>query len=262
MDALLLPFYHPGGFAAVAVYRVAVFFISFIQLPMKALIPASYTVLAKAFAEDDKEKATDLFLRASINIFIPTVGVSVILCCNLQNIVSVIKEGYSEIIPVFLVLLLGSIVNVITGMNDQVLSITKYYKFNFYLSLLLLLVLFILIRILVPRYGLLGAAWGTTTTIIIFNALKCMYIWKRLRMIPFSKDTLLVIVAALPAIAVGYFLPYFWDVQHHVYLHTLLDVALRSTAVAGIYVLMLLWLKPSKDLEEYLLSVRKNKRLF
>ncbi|MFI5196596.1 MAG: polysaccharide biosynthesis C-terminal domain-containing protein [Chitinophagales bacterium] len=262
MDALLLPFYDHKGFNSVAVYRVAVFLISFLLLPSKALIPASFTVLAKAFSENDHAKARDIFVRASINMLIPTFGIAILLCCNLQNAVAVIKNGYSEIIPVFLILFIGRIIDCATGMNDQVLSITNHYKFNFYLSLALMLLLFVMIRLLVPHYGIYGAAWSTTITIVIFNILKYLFVWKKLGMQPFSNKTILVAIAALPALAGGYFFPYFFDPARHIYVHTFIDVIMRSTVIIIIYLLMLLWLKPSKDLEEYIASIKKNKRLF
>jgi len=158
MDALLLPLYDHKGFSISAVFRVAAFLISLLQIPYKAMTTASFTVLAKAFAENDIKKASDLFLRSSINIFIATSGMALLLCCNLQNVVAISNKEYAEIIPVFMILFIGQIINIATGMNDQVLSITNYYKFNFYLSLFLLIVLFGLIRVLVPQYSLYGAA--------------------------------------------------------------------------------------------------------
>jgi type IV secretory pathway component VirB8 len=47
-----------------------------------------------------------------------------------------------------------------------------------------------------------------------------------------------------------------------VYVRTFADVAVRGTIVAVVYLLLLLLLKPSKDLEDYLASVKANKRLF
>jgi len=262
LDALSLPFYDHKGFSSVALYTTAVFFISFLQLPLKAMIPASFTVLAKAFAENDMPKAKDIFIRSSINILIPTVAIAVLVGCNLKNVTLVINNNYSDIIPVFGILFIGNIVNIATGMNDQVLSIANYYKFNFYLSLTLIGVLYVLIRIFVPRYGIYGAAWSTTTILMLFNILKYFFIWKKLDMQPLSKQTLLVAVAGIMALAGGYFFPHLFDQSHHVYVRTFMDVAIRSTVIIIIYVLMLLWLKPSPDLEEYLGSIKKNKRLF
>jgi O-antigen/teichoic acid export membrane protein len=122
--------------------------------------------------------------------------------------------------------------------------------------------LFLLIRFLVPQFGIFGAAWSTTITIVVFNAAKCWFVWKKLNMLPFSGRTIRVVAAAMPALAAGLLLPHFFSQVRHIYINTALDAGLRSFAIVVIYVLMLLWLKPSKDLEEYLVTVRKNKRLF
>ena len=262
LDALLLPIYGPEGMSSLAVYSVAIVLISFFQLPYKAMMPATFTILAKAFAENDLPKAKDLFIRSSNNIFLVTVVVGILICCNLYNAVSVIRNGYSEIIPVFLILFIGNLANIATGMNDQVLSIAKYYKFNFILSLAVLIILYTMIRILVPEYGMYGAAWSTTTILILFNIIKCWFVWKKLDMQPFSINTLKILICALPALAVGYFFPYFFNPDRHVYVHTFLDVIMRSSVIVVVYMLMLIWLKPSKDLEEYLATVKKDKRLF
>ncbi len=79
---------------------------------------------------------------------------------------------------------------------------------------------------------------------------------------PFSSKTLLVLVAAVPAFAAGYYFPCLFDPARHVYVHTFADAAMRSTVILIVYFLMLLWLKPSPDLQTYIASVRKTRRLF
>lgn len=262
MDALLLPLYDHKGFSAAASYRVVVFLISLLQVPNKAMLAASFPALAKAFAENDREKAADFFLRSSVNIFIATVGMSLILCCNLYNVVLVVGSEYADVGAVFLILFAGNIINIATGMNDQVLTIANYYKLNFYLSLGLIAVLYGLLRMLVPAYGVYGAAWSTSITLIVFNTVKLIFVWKKLDMVPFSRNTVWVVVAALPALAAGWFLPHVFSTQRHIYVNAFADACLRSALVIVVYFLMLLWLKPSKDMVEYLANVRKNKRLF
>jgi len=262
LDQALLPIYDKSGFSSVAIYRVAIFFISFLMMPSKALIPASFAVMARAFTDGDHEKAKDIYVRATINILITTVGVAVLLCCNLQNAVAVIKNGYSDIIPVFLILFIGTLINIITGMNDQVLSITNYYKFNFYLALGITAVLYLMLRFLIPVYGVYGAAWGSAIALTVFSIFKSLFVWKKLNMVPYTNKTILVFIAAVPALAAGYFFPYFFEPSRHVYVHSFFDAIMRSTVIVIVYGGMLLWLKPSGDLEEYIGSVRKNKRLF
>ena len=254
MDVLLLPYYDHRGYSSVAVYSVAVFLISFLQMPSKALTPGSYTVMAKAFAEDDLPKARDLFERSSVNILIPTVLMAVIICANLNNAVAIINNGYADIVPLFQILLVGRVFDIATGMNDQVLSITNYYKFNFYLSLVLIVVLYGLIRFLVPHYGVVGAAWSTTSAYVVFNSVKYVFVWKKLDIQPFSKDTVVILASGAAAYAVAMMPPYCRN--------ALVDTAVRSIAGLAVYAALLLRFKPSKDLVEYLATIKKNKRLF
>ena len=262
MDMMLLPFYDKNGFGSVATYRISVFLIVVLSIPAKALMPASFTDMARAFNDKNMVKAKDIFTRSSINILIPTVCIAVLLFCNLRNVVAVIQNNYSAVIPVFSILFIGNLINIGTGMNDQVLSIANYYKFNFYLSLFLIVVLYILLRFSIPRYGIYGAAWSNTITVMLFNIIKYLFIRKKVGMQPFTHGTLLIILAGIPALAAGYYFPYFFEPARHIYVHTFLDAIMRSFIIVVVYVGMLLWLKPSPDLQEYILSIRKNKRLF
>ena len=115
---------------------------------------------------------------------------------------------------------------------------------------------------MIPRYGIYGAAWSNTITLMLFNIIKYLFIKKKLGMVPFTSKTLLVIVAGIPALAAGYFFPYLFEPARHIYVHTFLDVIMRSTVIIIVYLLMLLWLKPSDDLVEYIASIKKNKRLY
>jgi hypothetical protein len=46
------------------------------------------------------------------------------------------------------------------------------------------------------------------------------------------------------------------------YVRTFADIIIRSGVIGIVYLALLLWFKPSKDLEEYIGQVRRNKRLF
>jgi O-antigen/teichoic acid export membrane protein len=262
LDSVALPLYDHSGFVAAAVYRVAIFLISFLQMPSKAMLNPVVTVLSQAIAEDNQSKIKDVFARSSINILIATVFMAAIIICNLDNAISVLSKGYEQIGLIFLILFLGRIVDLATGVNDAILSVTKHYKFSFYISIGLIALLFGLIKWLVPVYGVYGAAWATSITLILFNLGKFLYVWLKLDMQPFSIHTLQVLLAGAVTIAAGYFFPHFLAGKGHMYIYTFIDAGLRSVIIAAVYLLMLYWLKPSADLREYVASIKKNKRLF
>jgi O-antigen/teichoic acid export membrane protein len=220
--------------------------------------------MTEAITAKRMDEANDIFMRSSLNIFIPTIIVAVLLCCNLKSIADVMGNGenYRSIEVVFLILFIGRLIDTATGMNDQVLSITDNYRFTFISAVSVCVLLYVSIRIFVPKYQMIGAAWSSTGTYVAYNAAKYLFVWKKLGMQPFSKNTLVVLLCAVPAVIVGYLLPDFFSTGRHIYKFTFFDVTLRSTLILLVYVLMLLWLQPSDDLKTYLASVKKNKRLF
>lgn len=262
LDSVALPLYDRSGFVAVAVYRVAVFLVSFLQMPNKAMINPVVTVLSQAVAENDNDKMKDVFIRSSINILIATIFMAAVIICNLSNAIDLLPPGYEQIGLIFIILFLGRIIDLSTGANDAVLSVTNHYKFNFYVSAGLIALLFALIKWLVPIYGVYGAAWATSITLILFNIAKYLYIWLKLDMQPFSIHTLQVIFAGVVTVAAGYFFPHFLAGKGHMYIYTFIDAGIRSLIIVAVYLLMLYWLKPSADLREYVASIKKNRRLF
>lgn len=254
LDVALLPYYDPNGINAVAVYSNALVLLSFLQIPSKAMINSTVNVLSQAFANKDMVKAKEIFTRSSINITVATVLMALIISCNLHNVLELLKHKYDDMVMVFLILLAGRLADLCTGMNDAVLSIAKFYKFNVVLSFILLAILFGSIKIFVPKYGVMGAAACTSVVFILFNFAKYYYVKLKLDMQPFSVNTLKVVVAALPGIAVGYFMP--------VIQQPLVDGVVRSIAITVVYVAMVLIVKASPDVTHYIQSIKKNKKLF
>lgn len=262
LDTIALTLYDHDGLKSVAIYTTAVFFISFMQMPSKAMMTPTITVLAQAIASNDTAKAKDVFIRSSINVLLATTFMAVMIICNIDNALVLMNKGYAQVGLIFLILFVGRFVDLATGLNDAVLSITNYYKFSFYVSFVMIGILFLLIRTLVPIYGVYGAAWSSTITLILFNICKYVFVWKKLDMQPFSMNTILVLIAGAVTLAAGYYFPNFLKGQGHMYIYTIADAAMRGGIIVAVYLAMLYWLKPSADLREYIASVKKNKRLF
>jgi O-antigen/teichoic acid export membrane protein len=254
LDTLMLGPLSPNGLSDVSVYTNAIFFISFLQIPYRAMVSATFPEFAKTFKTNDQNKTQDLFHRSSINILIASLAITILICVNMHNAVTVMKKGYEAMTTLVYILTIGTLIDIATGMNGQVLSVSNYYKANFYFSLTLVGLMILFYSLFIPRYGIYGAAWGSAAALIIYNVIKFIYVWKKLGLQPFTGKTSLLLVAGAVTFCAGYFYPNLTNPY--------LDTFIRSFIVISIYILMLLWLKPSADLQQYISSVRKNKRLF
>ncbi|MGN6476705.1 MAG: hypothetical protein ACTHKV_05735, partial [Flavipsychrobacter sp.] len=153
-----------------------------------------------------------------------------------------------------MIMMLGRIIDMATGLNNEVISISRYYKFNFRSAGLLTATVFGFNVLLIPKYGIYGAAWGTTLAFTAINIFKLLFLWFKMRLQPFTRGSWLCLIAVALAIAAGYLLPVIGG--------PIPDAIVRSILILAVYAAMLLWLKPSEDLRNYLISIKTNKRLF
>jgi O-antigen/teichoic acid export membrane protein len=254
IDIIMLAPLDKTGVASLAVYRNAIFVVSILSIPYRSIATASFAVLNRTYIEGNKNTIAALFNRLGNNLLIVAVGMCVLIACNLDNVVTIFPKGYEAIKPITLILMIGRLVDMATGMNNEVISISKYYKFNFRISSLLVLLSFVLMRYMIPIYGIYGAAWAATISLTVFNLGKMVFLWLKMDLQPFNKLSVGIIIAGSVSLIAGYFLPYV--------LNVIVDTAARSILILLVYVSTLLLLKVSPDLKDYLLAIKANKRLF
>ena len=64
---------------------------------------------------------------------------------------------------------LAQLFNISTGVNGAIITNTKYYRFDLYTSVLLAIITVIANLLLIPRFGIDGAAMATAISIFLFN---------------------------------------------------------------------------------------------
>jgi O-antigen/teichoic acid export membrane protein len=264
IDTLMLAPLDKNGLESAASYRVAVFIATVMAMPFRAMQSSSFATLNNAFIENDQAKVQDLFTRSGINILLASLGMFIVIAVNLDNVIAILPKGYEAVKPVVLILMLGKLIDAATGLNNELISISKYYKFNFRVSALLLVLVITFDRILIPQYSVYGAAWGATAALIVFNVIKLTYLWKKLNLHPFTKGSLYVLLAGGIASITGISLPgiQIQAFEFNKYINPLVDGSIRTVIVIVAYVALLIWLKPSEDIKTFLHTIRSKKRLY
>jgi O-antigen/teichoic acid export membrane protein len=107
------------------------------------------------------------------------------------------QEIYRQGKWVMLLVGISKLLDMVTGVNTEIISVSRYYSFNFYSLLFLVIIAVITNSIFIPLYGVNGAAIATLISIVLFNALKLVFIHLKLKMLPFSKPTWIILAALL-----------------------------------------------------------------
>lgn len=123
------------------------------------------------------------------------------------------KEKLVDSIPVILVLGFSVLFNMATGFNSEIITYSKYYRFNL-ITILLLILLNISLNIYFVHagFGILGVAYASFIAMSLFNISKLIFIYKKFGLIPFDAGFFKMAVLFILSVLLIYFLP---NVDNH-----------------------------------------------
>jgi O-antigen/teichoic acid export membrane protein len=134
----------------------------------------------------------------------------------------------------------SSLINSITGLNGSVLTTSHKYFVGAFLLVILLVSAVLLNWVLIPIYGLNGAALATCLAVIFFNLLKYFYILYRYKMQPFDLKIFVIITFGLVVTFITTLIPSMTNIW--------LDLIIRGLLMVVPYCLFLLYLQPVKEI--------------
>ena len=120
------------------------------------------------------------------------------------------------------------------GLNSQIIIYSKFYKFN--ISALLFLAFFNVINnylfIAVFNFGIEGAALASLMSILLYNLIKIIFIYKKLNLIPFDSSYFKLLLIQISIIVIFFFAPNF----ENIFVNLIIKIALLvSTQLIIIY---------------------------
>lgn len=117
---------------------------------------------------------------ASKQILIITIPVSVVLIVAGKWLLALFGPAFTASYIPLVILVCGQLINSLTGMVGGVLMMTGHQRMFFLFYFMSFVVQAFLNFILIPRFGIIGAAVGTATAIIFLNFLGYFYIRKKI----------------------------------------------------------------------------------
>lgn len=229
------------GFAANAIYTTAFYMATVIEIPKRALSQVAMPLIARAFEKKDLKDIQVIYQKTAINQFIIGALMLIGVWANLDNIFQLIpkNEIYEAGKYVVIIVGFGKLIDMIFGPSSEIIVLSKYYGFNIVLIILLTGSIIFANSLLIPAYGINGAAIGAALALIFFNLIKFIFIWATLKMQPFSLSTLKVLLITVAVVGVNLVLP---KVNY-----ILIDIAYRSTIITIIFGALVLFSNASPD---------------
>jgi len=174
-----------------------------------------------------------------------------------ENILTIFGEDFTVGVTALIILAFGTLFNAATGACGALLNMSGYSKLNFYNSMVYLATTLVLDFVLIPKYGLLGAAVAGGLTFVIINTLMMAEVYLLIdKILPFNKTLFKPIFAAAVAGSAAYFVKDLILVHHPI--PQLLVVGL---VMLLLYIAILRTLKFSQE-DQFILRklTKRNKR--
>ena len=194
---------------AVGVYSVAAFIALIIETPLNSLERIANSKIAHLLSENNVEEIKKIYVTSSRYLMWLGGVLACLVVVNIEDLLLLLPEAYRSGAIVTVIVSMGAFVNMATGINYPILiNSSKYIWGSFFLLVLLLLSLlgnWLLID--VYQMGIMGAAIATTSSSVIYNLLKFLFIWKNFKMQPFNFVSVKILLIVCIGLSVGILIP-------------------------------------------------------
>jgi len=143
----------------------------------------------------------------------------------------------------------GELVNISTGMCGGIIACSKYYKFDFYTRIFLVLLTIISNLLFIPLWGLTGAAFATSLSLALYNITKVIFVKIKLGFFPYTGENIRLFFSAL------LFFSFLFFLQNYIQLENVVVIIIFSIFCFALYLVInkyLLKMAILKDLKHYL----------
>jgi O-antigen/teichoic acid export membrane protein len=183
------------------IYVIPLFISNVIDIPRKAIGRITSPIVAEKWKEGKIEEIKGLYKKTSLNQLIVGLWFLIGIWLSIDDLFSIIPRGDQYALGKYVVLFLGAarVVDMMTGVNSEIIGYSKYFKFNFYLILCLAVFNVVINYLLIPIFDYNGAALATLISMAIFNLMKFIVLKWKLNMQPFTWQTLGVLAIGLVA---------------------------------------------------------------
>jgi len=228
--------------AGTGIFTIAFFMASFIEMPSRAIAQITVPFVSQALKDNDMLRISMLYKRVSINQLTIAGLLFCLIWINAGNFFKIMPNGEIYESAKYVILFIGAakLFDAVTGINSAILGNSKYYYYSLLFIFVLAIISVVNNLLLIPIYGVVGAAIATAVSILLFNACMVAFVWWKLKVQPFSRNTLKSLLAI--ALVMGF------NLLLKPLANPWIDALIRSTLSIVIFIPTVYFLKASEDI--------------
>lgn len=184
LDALMIA--SLTGMGETGVYTTIFFLTSAIQVPYKSMLRGSFALVPVHWKNRDMVSMQKLYRQfSSMGLFIALFASCSVLLVS-KDVLALLPPEYRDATTLLALLLIGKIVDMYFGLNGVLLVTSRRYRWDLVFTVSLIFITFLLNLLLIPRYGMNGAAIAASIAVIIFNIGRLVAVKLFFQLLPFE----------------------------------------------------------------------------
>lgn len=238
------------GLGATGIFAVMANFGVLISMPARSLNKISSTIIAEAWKKKDLSSISKIYTQSGLHQFMVACLLFIGLWVNIDNVFEIVTPEYIEGKYVVFFIGLANVILMLSGISGVVIQNSPAYRKQSLFLIIYAVIIVVSNAIMIPLWGIVGAAAASFTASLCFNLMKYAFLLKRYKFQPFSYHYLLVIVSAIVAYYIAYLLP-----EQNSFIF---DIIIRGAIVSIIYIALCLVFRISKDLNAFAAKLVKH----
>ena len=237
------------GLDLTGIYAVAFFMVSIVDIPARSITAISAPIGAEALKRGDLREANLLYKKVSLHQLLIGSVFFLLIWINIDNIYEIIPNGERFSAGKWVVLFIGlaKLIEVTLSFGGILVSFSKYYHWTLYFVFFISGITILFNWLLIPKFGISGAALSTVLSVLISYSLQQFLILIKIKANPYSLGTIKIVGVIALAFLLNHFLPelpspYF-------------DCIYRTIIVGSVCVLMIYYSKISGEANQLIKNV-------
>lgn len=250
-DSFVISSVSKQGLTGLAIYTFAQYLTSLIQAPQRGVQASATPYISKAWKDKNIGQIQNIYQRSSINMLIFASLLFILILANFGEAIRTLGLMGELLngIDVFLLLGVTKIVDLGTGVNAPIIGTSKYWKFELTSGIILLLLMLPLNYYLAKKMDINGPALANLISVVIYNGVRILFLWKKFRLFPFTRNSLYTLLLAAGTYSIS------WLLFHN--LHGFPGLFARSIFMVVLFTGSVYYLNLTPDLKPVLASLVK-----
>ena len=244
IDKTMIEYYLP--ISSVASYGICAYIASVIILPSRAMHQIIYPLTASFINEKKAIALKDLFYKSTTSLLIISGFIFILIISNVNELFQLIPSDYELLIWVIIFLGTAKISDCLLGNSNAIVYSSDFYKIILYAGSGITCLALLLNIVLIPKFGLVGAASATTCSVFAYNIIKSILIYRTYQIHPINLKNLMVLLLIV-LFCLSF---YFWEFPFD----PIINIFSKSALIVISYGFVIIKLKLSKEINETLLK--------